>query len=520
MTPANQAPDEIISEIISPLLRHPDEAFSKHPEEALLEAGYSSSTYLLVCKAWLRVSTPLLYTVVILRTTAQAVALAKVLAAHPAIGLLVKKLRVEGGYGSAMRTILAQTPNITDLFISLVIHSSDNVRGLCSGLPLISPRRVILFDVTNMLMPSGWGRGKPKTNKAVTALLEALVANIPKWDKLKIFELPYFRESSQGTPRAHTVTSALTKSPNLHTLILPAGPRFPDFVRKLVDLPSFKSLQFLMCADLFDMAGELYDVVNADPKLRAVVTYRHISESLATEVDHDSSSLVPPTSSARAHDVATLTTLGETLGNTLQELCVKLSAPPDLARSRIPVLALESTILTPFTSLTHLTWWADDPKLSFTDIPPGFSALPNLKSMTIQYKSPSIFEIGLRLSLKYLQEVTLNSDITDVPAAFTFLKVHGSKLIRLSAPLETLVKIGVFNLCTSLTHLTVLFPFSKSASALKNDFLSSPHTAIARITFDLYSITPQQESTFEEIFGSGGFPSSEGYPSGGHPVAV
>ncbi|KAJ7616327.1 hypothetical protein DFH06DRAFT_907636, partial [Mycena polygramma] len=146
---ANQVPYEIISEILSPLLKHSDEVFSDRSEKAFLEPpGYSSSTYLLVCKAWLRVATPLLYNVVILRTTAQAEALQGAIKTSKEIGLLIKKLRVEGGFGTAMQTILKASPNITDLFLTLSIYGSDNVRGLCGGLQFINPRRVILVDPT------------------------------------------------------------------------------------------------------------------------------------------------------------------------------------------------------------------------------------------------------------------------------------------------------------------------------------------------------------------------------------
>ncbi|KAJ7159559.1 hypothetical protein C8R46DRAFT_906269 [Mycena filopes] len=175
---ANQVPDELISEILSPLLKHSDEVFSEPSEKALLQPGYSSSTYLMVCKSWLRVSTPLLYNVVILRTTAQAAALEKVLQAHPEIGVCIKKLRVEGGFGNAMHTILARSPNITDLFLSAFIYGTDSVKGLCSGLPLIDPQRVILFDVADLK------KEKPKKNKQVTQLLDALCVAVTKWKNL------------------------------------------------------------------------------------------------------------------------------------------------------------------------------------------------------------------------------------------------------------------------------------------------------------------------------------------------
>ncbi|KAJ7911337.1 hypothetical protein B0H13DRAFT_1546862, partial [Mycena leptocephala] len=76
----------------------------------------SSSTYLLVCKAWLRVSTPLLYNVVILRTTARAEALQVSLKSHREFGLFIKKIAC---FGDAMHTIFQCAPNITDLFFTL-----------------------------------------------------------------------------------------------------------------------------------------------------------------------------------------------------------------------------------------------------------------------------------------------------------------------------------------------------------------------------------------------------------------
>ncbi|KAF7369194.1 Zn(2)-C6 fungal-type domain-containing protein [Mycena venus] len=99
--------------------------------------AYSSSTYLLgVCKAWLRVSTPLLYNVIIFRTTSQTEALRTVLKSNKGFGLFIKKLRVDRGFGAAVQAVLKYAPNITDLFLILCIWDSDNVRGLCNGLSL------------------------------------------------------------------------------------------------------------------------------------------------------------------------------------------------------------------------------------------------------------------------------------------------------------------------------------------------------------------------------------------------
>ncbi|KAJ7139115.1 hypothetical protein C8R44DRAFT_975071 [Mycena epipterygia] len=164
-------PDEIISEILSPALKVSDELFSDTSEVSPF-ADYSPSTsaYLLVCKDWLRVATPLLYNVVILRSKAQANALEKVLRSNPDFGRFVKKLRVEGGYGPAMHAILQSTPNITDIFLSLLIWSSDGTQGLCKGLPLINPHRVIVVDPPIH---------KPLKNQHLAALAKALFRCIP-----------------------------------------------------------------------------------------------------------------------------------------------------------------------------------------------------------------------------------------------------------------------------------------------------------------------------------------------------
>ncbi|KAK6996843.1 hypothetical protein R3P38DRAFT_3626103 [Favolaschia claudopus] len=161
-------PDEIISEILSPALTVPDERFAA-TERISPFATYSlsSSAYLLVCKAWLRVATPLLYRVVVLRSTSQANALEETLQDNPELGRFIKKLRVEGGYGPAMHTILQAAPNVQDLFVSLCIWSTDRTAGLRKGLALLNPRRVIIDD------PSA---RDPPHNKQLDNLMQTLWA--------------------------------------------------------------------------------------------------------------------------------------------------------------------------------------------------------------------------------------------------------------------------------------------------------------------------------------------------------
>ncbi|KAJ6515265.1 hypothetical protein C8R45DRAFT_955868 [Mycena sanguinolenta] len=204
----NSLPDEIISEILSPALKVSDELFSDNSEVSPFATNSeSTSAYLVVCKSWLRVATPLLYNVVVLRSKAQAKALSLALSQNPDLGRFIKKLRVEGGYGPPMRIILQCAPNITDLFLSFVIYSSDNTSGLCKGLPLINPTRLILRDLMY----------RPLENKMISQLTEALIQSISNWDRLCVLELPYIYESDRWTK----FIRPLLKSNRLHTLTIP-----------------------------------------------------------------------------------------------------------------------------------------------------------------------------------------------------------------------------------------------------------------------------------------------------------
>ncbi|KAF7354814.1 Abhydrolase domain-containing protein mpaH [Mycena sanguinolenta] len=138
-------------EILSPALKFSDSDFSDFTSDVSPFANYSesSSAYLLVCKPWLRVTTPLLYNLVILRSKAQAKALRVVLSGNKELGKFIKKIRVEGGYELSMHAILRCSPNICYPFLSLEIYSSDSTSGLRRGLQLINPTRLILRDILN-----------------------------------------------------------------------------------------------------------------------------------------------------------------------------------------------------------------------------------------------------------------------------------------------------------------------------------------------------------------------------------
>ncbi|KAJ7615728.1 hypothetical protein DFH06DRAFT_1483914 [Mycena polygramma] len=270
-------PDEILSEILSPAFKVSDDLFSDtYDVSPFATPVISSSAYLLVCRDWLRVATPLLYNVVILRSRSQANALEKVLQKHKAFGRFIRKLRVEGGYGMAMHTILKSAPNITDIFLSLAIWASDNTQGLCKGLPLIDPHRVILVDP---------GVGRPLKNKNLTALTKVILRCIPKWHNLKVFDFPYFCSlhyvvSAQQAwmTRATNLAAALVQSQVETVLIQELYHALPDFFLALSKIPSVRVLQLTA-----EPSPRVRHAVDTDARLKALVRY----PSLDAEDDDD-----------------------------------------------------------------------------------------------------------------------------------------------------------------------------------------------------------------------------------------
>lgn len=146
-------PDELLKEVLAPQLRVSDEMFSSVQfPSPFSKWEMSSSSVLLVNKRWMRVATPLLYEVIILRSSAQAQALAAALTANRDFGRFIRKLRIEGGYGSALGKILPHAPNITDFFLTLQLYSDDQVTGLVRYMSKMNPRRVILHDRPQSIM--------------------------------------------------------------------------------------------------------------------------------------------------------------------------------------------------------------------------------------------------------------------------------------------------------------------------------------------------------------------------------
>ncbi|KAJ7651036.1 hypothetical protein FB45DRAFT_1050857 [Roridomyces roridus] len=267
-------PDEIISEILSPALKVSEELFSDTSDVSPF-SNYTPSTsdYLLVCKDWLRVATPLLYNVVVLRSKAQANALQQVLKTNPEFGLFIKKLRVEGGFGTAMHTILKSAPNITDLFISLSIYSSDGTGGLCKGLHLVNPHRIILVD-PNVV--------RPLKNKQLDALKTALFDCIRSWCNLRIFGYPdigRYYNLAEWAEKA-TELSQLLAQTQVHTVTFDSLDSIPHWISTLYSIPSLKVLRFQR-----PLGDKLVSEIESDTQLKKLAKYTRVHKPTHMEPD-------------------------------------------------------------------------------------------------------------------------------------------------------------------------------------------------------------------------------------------
>ncbi|KAJ7611848.1 hypothetical protein FB45DRAFT_1119347 [Roridomyces roridus] len=262
----DRVPEEILAEILSPLLKVPEEVFSATNEKPLLHAGYSSSTYLLVSRTWLRVATPLLYHTIIFRRTAQVTALERVLEdKHPEFGRYIRKLRIEGGFGPGVENILDLAPNITDLFLTFYIFSSDNVSGLCRGLSRINPRRVILSDPSSTHRN---GMGIPKKNKQVAQLSQTLADLIPLWDNLTTFHWPYVQKHNH-----EAILIALESSRTLRTVFMnSSGCPALDGVYRFARIPSVAEI-YVQGRRVEDALDHHLAMLDKEPHLRTLAKY-------------------------------------------------------------------------------------------------------------------------------------------------------------------------------------------------------------------------------------------------------
>jgi hypothetical protein len=139
--------------------------FSHRSPAQLLARRAEATSSSLVCRRWKRGVVPIFHETVILTSESEANTFVYMLRD---VGPYVKKLRIEGGYGRPIHTILSNIPGLAFISVSLNIPSKQKARGLCSGLKLINPKHVILRDSK--------GLGNQGVSNAVDVLIERMTS--------------------------------------------------------------------------------------------------------------------------------------------------------------------------------------------------------------------------------------------------------------------------------------------------------------------------------------------------------
>jgi hypothetical protein len=142
-------PDELLHLILAQPLFVDYDMFSHRSPAQLLARRVETTSLSLVCHRWRRVVVPIIYETVILTSESEAIALASMVRC---VGPYIKKLRIEGGYGNHIYTILSNIPGLAFICVYFNIPSKGKAGGLCRGLKLINPRHVILLDAEDEVL--------------------------------------------------------------------------------------------------------------------------------------------------------------------------------------------------------------------------------------------------------------------------------------------------------------------------------------------------------------------------------
>ena len=168
---ADRIPDEILREILQL-------SFSIDVAKKFREWSWnlrSRGKILLVCKRWLRVATPLFYETVALRTETQVKSLASFVRANPLLGAMIRNLRIDGGYGRHLYTIVKHAPRIRAISVQLHVLSKDSNTGLLQALPCMDPTEIYVHNRA---------RRRRDMNKKWQANKNAVVQAMSTWKSL------------------------------------------------------------------------------------------------------------------------------------------------------------------------------------------------------------------------------------------------------------------------------------------------------------------------------------------------
>ena len=164
-------PEEVIREILDYTLARPLEAFfTAHKDSAVREMHAATSgqaKVLLVCKIWRRIGTPLLYASLCLGSPEQTQTVARVLDGNPRLGQAIRHLRLDGGLGPDLTSVVRLASKVKSLYINTAIAAEESIGGLRRALSLLNPDTLFIYSPRT--------RNHNVKQTQVDALLEAMI---------------------------------------------------------------------------------------------------------------------------------------------------------------------------------------------------------------------------------------------------------------------------------------------------------------------------------------------------------
>ncbi|KAI0674300.1 hypothetical protein C8Q78DRAFT_967623 [Trametes maxima] len=212
-------PEEILERILALVLVQSAE-FSPRPTWHPYTSSSSSApghpavvSPLLVCRAWLRIATPIHYRHPVLRTPQHAELLLRALRGSPALARCVRSVHLHAT-APALRDLVAMCSHLHTLDIT--VDNADAQPSLPTG---SRDRRVVefceAFARTSSVRHLVIRKNAYLTQPNATYVFEQLAKAIARWHKLETVNVAFRLSPS---PAASALTQALAHAPRLHTL--------------------------------------------------------------------------------------------------------------------------------------------------------------------------------------------------------------------------------------------------------------------------------------------------------------
>ncbi|KAH7098998.1 hypothetical protein BKA62DRAFT_711070 [Auriculariales sp. MPI-PUGE-AT-0066] len=205
----NALADELLSIILAPYFAVPEKLFADNGGVSpFSKVPQSAADLLHVCKRWMRITTPLLYETVIIRSKAQASSLNLALTRHAEFGRFTRRLRLEGAYGEWVTPEIVQAmPQVKQFCFTLSVLYKDDVSGLQTAFELFQPERVII----TLYNRNGHG------NQQQRKLIRDLASCILLWKDLQHFTFSHTVGSIDAFA-FDTLAPGLLLAPKLETI--------------------------------------------------------------------------------------------------------------------------------------------------------------------------------------------------------------------------------------------------------------------------------------------------------------